>query len=128
MRRAIFNDQKGDFKNQKEGVIERIQFPWGELVVVGRTNEISVGIDTILPGTETDKEGTYLKRGIAIYYIFEGRGSCGGKPIKKGDLLKIKPGQKINLKNNSKTNLRVITTYMPPYNEANIGRSKNSSK
>lgn len=104
--------------------MEKIKFPWGELIIVGATDRLSVGVDTIYPGSQTDQEGTYLKRGVAIYYVIKGKGLCDGKSIKRGDLLKITPGQKINLKNNAKTNMQVMTIYLPPYNEANIGHKK----
>ena len=104
--------------------MEKIKFSWGELIVVGRTDKLSVGIDIVVPGAETDQKGAYLKKGIAIYYVLTGKGLCGKKSIKKGDLLKIKPGQKINLKNNSQKTLQVMTIYIPPYNEANIGYKK----
>ena len=108
--------------------MEKIKFPWGELIIVGKTDKVSIGIDIIVPGAETDKEEAYLKKGIAIYYVLAGKALCGNKSIKKGDLLKIKPGQKINLKNNTKGILQVMTIYLPPYNEANIGYKKRLKK
>lgn len=101
--------------------IKKIKLSWGELIIVGRTKKFSIGIDIIFPGKETDKEGTYLKKGDGIYYVLAGEGLCGTRQIKKGDVLEIKTGQKINLKNNFSENLIVMTIYMPPYNEANIG-------
>lgn len=103
--------------------MEKIKFNWGELIIVGTTNELSIGIDIILPGKETDSPNAYLKKGTGIYYVLEGKGLCG-KAIKKGDLIKVIAGQKINLKNNSKGNLRVMTIYLPPYSEKNIGYKK----
>ncbi|MBU0619323.1 hypothetical protein KKD62_03755 [Patescibacteria group bacterium] len=101
--------------------MKKIKFPWGELFIIGTTDELSVGIDIIHPKKQTDKPSAYLKKGVAIYYVIKGRGLCDDRPIKKGDLLKLSAGQKINLKNNSKTNLKIITIYLPPYDEANIG-------
>jgi mannose-6-phosphate isomerase-like protein (cupin superfamily) len=46
---------------------------------------------------------------------------CGDKPIKSGDILHIKAGQKINIQNNASKNLKVVTVYIPSYNEDNIG-------
>jgi hypothetical protein len=108
--------------------MEKIKLPWGTLIIVGATNELSVGIDIISPNCSTDAEGSYLKRGFGIYYVIKGKGLCGKKKIKKGDLLKIMPGQEINLKNTGKTNLQIMTVYFPPYNEANIGHKKKSPK
>jgi hypothetical protein len=101
--------------------MEKIQLPWGELMIVGVTKKFSIGIDIIYPHKETDTEGTYLKRGHGLYFVIKGSGLCGDKPIKGGDILKIKEGQKINITNNSSDNLTVVTIYMPPYNENNIG-------
>ncbi len=104
--------------------MEKIKLPWGELIIVGTTDELSVGVDIILPGKETDQKGTYLKKGLAIYYVMEGRGLCAEKPVKKGDLLKIIAGQEINIKNNSKKDLKVMTIYLPPYDDDNVGYKK----
>lgn len=101
--------------------MEKIKFPWGELTIVGTTKELSVGIDTIYPSAQTDSKNAYLKKGVAIYYVVKGQGLLANRPIKTGDLLKIKSGQKINLTNNTENNLVVITTYLPPYDEKNIG-------
>lgn len=104
--------------------MQKIEFPWGELIIVGVTKKFSIGIDTILPKKETDKNGAYLKKGSGMYFVLRGSGLCGDKPIKSGDILNIKVGQKINIKNTSSKNLVVITIYMPPYNENNIGYEK----
>ncbi len=101
--------------------MEKIKLPWGELIIVGATKTFSVGIDTIFPSKQTDREGTYLKKGHGLYVVLKGRGICGDKSIKGGDIMKIKEGQKINIRNDSPKNLTVVTIYMPPYNEANIG-------
>ena len=101
--------------------MEELQLPWGKLIIVGVTKKFSIGIDIILPQKETDKKGAYLKNGKGIYYVLKGSGLCGSKPIKMGDILKIKKGQEINLKNNFSKNLVVMTIYMPPYDENNIG-------
>jgi len=53
--------------------MEKLKFPWGELIIVGTTKELSVGMDIITPGSTPDEPGTYLK---------------------KGDLIKIKAGIK----------------------------------
>lgn len=101
--------------------MEKIKFPWGELIVVGTTKELSVGVDIISPGATPDEPRTYLKKGVAIYYVIEGKGLFQNKPIKKGDLIKIKTGQKMFLKNNSKKNLKILCIYLPPYDEKNVG-------
>ncbi|MBU1326844.1 hypothetical protein KKB64_00425 [Patescibacteria group bacterium] len=99
----------------------KTKFSWGELLIIGVTKKFSIGVDTIVPHKETDKEGTYLKKGRVMYFVIKGRGLCGDKPIKSGDILQIKEGQKINIQNNSSKKLIIITIYMPPYNEDNIG-------
>jgi len=101
--------------------MEELEVSWGKLFIVGVTKKFSIGIDIVHPQKETDKKGAYLKKGKGTYYVLEGNGLCGGKPIKKGDVLKIREDQKINLKNNSFNNLVVMTIYVPPYNENNIG-------
>ncbi|MBU1110415.1 hypothetical protein KKB83_02270 [Patescibacteria group bacterium] len=101
--------------------MEKLKLAWGKLIIVGVTKKFSIGIDIILPQQETDKKGAYLKNGDGIYYVLSGSGLCGETPIRKGDVLKIKRGQKINLKNNAPKNLVVMTVYAPPYNENNIG-------
>lgn len=104
--------------------MEKLKFFWGEFIVLARTKKLSVGIDVVFPDKETDDENTYLKKGIAIFYIIKGRGFCGNKSVKKGDLIKVKQGGKINFKNNSQKKLRVIAIYLPPYKETNIGHRK----
>ena len=104
--------------------MEKIKFPWGELIIVGVTDELSVGVDIIKPGAEPDGPGTYLKKGLAMYYVIDGSGLFEKKPIKKGDLLKIKAGQKMFLKNNSKKNLKILCIYLPPYEDNNIGHKE----
>ncbi|HLD92055.1 MAG TPA: hypothetical protein VI795_01520 [Patescibacteria group bacterium] len=101
--------------------MENLSFSWGKLTIVAVTKKFSVGIDVIFPQKETDKEGAYLKKGHGIYYVLKGRGLCGDQPIKSGNVLKIKEGQKINIKNNSTKNLTVVTIYTPPYDDNNIG-------
>lgn len=100
--------------------MEKLKFPWGELIIVGTTKELSVGLDTIYPAAETDNKNAFLKKGVAIYYVIKGRGLLADQPIKAGDLLKIKPRQIINLINNTKKNLVVMTIYLPPYDDNNI--------
>lgn len=104
--------------------MEKIKFPWGELIIVGTTKDFSIGVDIITPGSEPDTPGTYLKKGVAMYYVIDGKGLFENNPIKKGDLVKIKAGQKMFLKNNSKKNLKILCIYLPPYNDANIGHRK----
>ena len=101
--------------------MEKIKFPWGELIIVGTTKELSVGVDIITPGSTPDEPGTCLKKGIALYYVIDGKGLFENRPIKKGDLIKIKAGQKMFLKNNSRKNLKILCVYLPPYDDANIG-------
>lgn len=101
--------------------MEKLKFPWGELIILGVTHELSVGLDTIYPAAETDNKRAFLKKGVAIYYVIKGRGLLSNQLIKAGDLLKIKPGQPINLINNTKKNLVVMTVYLPPYDDNNIG-------
>lgn len=104
--------------------MEKIKFPWGELIIVGTTKELSVGVDIITPGATPDEPGTYLKKGTAMYYVVDGKGLFQNKPIKKGDLIKIRAGQKMFLKNNSKKNLKILCIYLPPYDDNNIGHKK----
>lgn len=101
--------------------MEKIKFPWGELIIVGVTKELSIGIDIIKPGAQPDIAGAYLKKGLAIYYVIKGSGLLEKKIIKKGDLIKITAGQKMWLKNNSKNPLKLLTIYLPPYDDNNIG-------
>ncbi len=101
--------------------MEKLKFPWGELIIVGANKKFSIGVDIIYPKKETDKKAAYLKKGRGMYFVLKGSGLCGDKPIKSGDILNIKEGQKINIKNNSPKDLTVVTIYMPPYNEDNIG-------
>ncbi|PIP88228.1 hypothetical protein COW80_01540 [Candidatus Beckwithbacteria bacterium CG22_combo_CG10-13_8_21_14_all_01_47_9] len=101
--------------------MEKLKFPWGELIIVSTTKELSVGMDIITPGSTPDEPGTYLKKGVAIYYVIDGKGLFQNKPIKRGDLIKIKAGQKMFLKNNSRKNLKILCVYLPPYDDANIG-------
>ena len=101
--------------------MEEIKFPWGKLIILGVTKTFSIGLDIIFPEKETDEKGAYLKSGSGMYYVLKGRGFCGEKIIKEGDILKIKKNQAINLENRSSHNLIVLTVYMPPYNENNIG-------
>jgi mannose-6-phosphate isomerase-like protein (cupin superfamily) len=103
--------------------MKKINFPWGSLLVARVTKKTSVGIDIIKPHKQTDNANTYLKRGAAIYYIIYGKGKCGEKLIKEGDLLKIEAGQKINIENTGNNNLEVITIYRPPYSEKNISKN-----
>jgi hypothetical protein len=49
--------------------MEKIKFPWGELIIVGANKKFSVGIDTIFSSKETDTKGTYLKLGHAMYVV-----------------------------------------------------------
>jgi len=98
-----------------------MKFPWGELILVGSTNEFSVCVDIINPGSEADSRDAYLKKGVAMYYVIEGNGLLAGKPIKKGDFKKIVAGQNMHLKNNSRKKLKLIGIYLPPYDDANIG-------
>lgn len=104
--------------------MEKIKFPWGELIIVGTTDELSVGVDIINPGAEPDGPGTYLKKGVAIYYVIAGKGLFAGKLMKKGDLIKVTAGQDFHLKNNSKKPLKILCIYLPPYDDANIGHRK----
>ena len=104
--------------------MEKIKFPWGELIIVGVTNELSVGVDIITPGSTPDEPGTYLKKGVVMYYVIDGKGLFENNPIKKGDLVKIKAGQKMFLKNNSQKNLKILCIYLPPYDDNNIGHKK----
>lgn len=104
--------------------MEKLKFPWGELIIVGTTKELSVGVDIISPGSTPDEPGTYLKKDVAMYYVIDGKGLFQNRSIKKGDLIKIKVGQKMFLKNNSQENLKILCVYLPPYNEANIGHKK----
>lgn len=101
--------------------MEKLKFPWGELIIVGTTKEFSVGVDIITPGSTPGEPGTYLKKGVAMYYVIDGSGLFEGKPIKRGDLVKITAGDKMFLKNNSKKNLKILCIYLPPYDDANIG-------
>jgi mannose-6-phosphate isomerase-like protein (cupin superfamily) len=101
--------------------MEKIKFPWGELTIVGETKELSVGVDIIFPGCQIGQKGMCLKKGLAIYYVLEGKGLCGKRKIKKGDLLKITAGKEIYLKNDGSKNLGILTIYMPPFDEGNIG-------
>lgn len=105
--------------------MEKLKFPWGELIIVGTTKEFSVGVDIITPGSTPDEPGTYLKKGVAMYYVIDGKGLFENRSIKKGDLIKIKAGQKMFLKNNSQKNLKILCVYLPPYVDTNIGH-KNS--
>lgn len=101
--------------------MEKIKLPWGELIIVGTTKEFSVGVDIISPGATPDKPGTYLKKGVALYYVIDGKGLFENRPIKKGDLIKIKAGQNMSLKNNARKKLKILCVYLPPYADANIG-------
>ena len=104
--------------------MEKIKFPWGELIIVGTTEDFSIGVDIITPGSEPDTPGTYLKKGVAIYYVIDGKGLFQTRLIKKGDLVKITAGDKMFLKNNSKKDLKILCIYLPPYDDANIGHRK----
>lgn len=101
--------------------MKKINFPWGELIIVAETKKFSIGIDTINPHQETDKKGAYLKKGRSIIYVLEGIGLCANKPMKEGDILQISEGDELNLHNHSSKKLVVMTVYIPPYNEKNIG-------
>jgi hypothetical protein len=101
--------------------MESIDLEWGNLIVVNENKKFSVGIDTIFPGKNTDSPTAYLKKGKAEYYILFGNGLYGKKPIKAGNVIFIKKGGKLNIKNNSKQNLQLMSIYFPPYSEKNIG-------
>ena len=99
----------------------KLKFPWGELILVGESNEFSVSIDIVNPGGEPDSKKTYLKKGVAIYYVIEGKGLLAGKQIKKGDMIKTIKGQNFHLKNNSKNVLKILAIYLPPYDDDTVG-------
>lgn len=100
---------------------EEIKFDWGKLEIVSVTEKFSIGIDTILPGKNTDKDAAFLKKGRATYYVLQGSGLCGDNSITAGNILELSEGKKLNIKNTSTKNLVVMTIYTPPYNETNIG-------
>jgi len=102
----------------------KLKFPWGELILVGESGEFSVSIDVVKPGGEPDSKKTYLKKGIAIYYVIKGKGLLAGKQISKGDLIKIKKGQNFHLKNNSKSVLKILAVYLPPYDDDTVEERK----
>jgi len=104
--------------------MEKLKFPWGELIIVGGTNDFSISIDVVNPGGEPDNKKTYLKKGIAIYYVIEGKGLLAGKKIKKGDIIKTIKGQSFHLKNNSKSVLRILAVYLPPYDDDTVEERK----
>jgi len=104
--------------------MEKLKFPWGELIIAGGTNDFSVSIDVVKPGGEPDSKKAYLKKGVAIYYVIKGKGLLSGKQIKKGDLIKIKKGQNFHLENNSKSVLKLLAVYLPPYDDDTVEERK----
>lgn len=104
--------------------MEKLKFPWGELILVAQTDKFSVSVDVVNPGGVPDGQKAYLKKGLAIYHVLEGRGLLAGKPIKKGDLIKTKKGQGFHLKNNSRKTLKILAIYLPPYDDDTVGERK----
>lgn len=61
-----------------------------------------------------------LLRSVGILYILEGRAHTNKGNLKKGDLVKFKPNQKISVFNKSKKPLKIIGIDIPPAKQSEI--------